>query len=166
MGILENLAARAARALEAPHPAEPAPVHFDLIMPPQDVTTPELRGGEAFKYTFTPGFLQKPKWPFEVWMLSSFQLQISGSMVAEDGELGEELSALAVVLALKQNNQIRWSTNLSLPLIPTPPATVPGNPLEFTFATGVFVDLQNPLGYLGGALLEFEISGIVPHFKP
>lgn len=145
-------------------PAAPAPTHrLDLIMPEQDSVSPapELRGGESYSFDLIPGFLNRPVWPTETWVLSSFQVQLSGTLVTEDGEFVEEIRALDIVLSLQHNSQTRWSTNLSLPLIPVPASTK-----EFTFATGVFVDLQNPLRYEGGAHLAFIVSGIVPRLKP
>jgi hypothetical protein len=157
---LSELAGRLVGGIAAA--ASPEPRYLDLIMPAQDSPqpTPELRAGERFEFILRPGFLQSPQWIYETWVLSSFEIQLSGKMVAEDGEL-EGALVLPVVLALRHNNQARWSTDLGLQLVPTP-----GNPREFTFATGVFVDLQNPLHYQGGADLAFAVTGIVPHFKP
>jgi hypothetical protein len=152
----------------APPPApspQPMPRSGSLNVPAQTTPTPgpELSAHEPFELTLSPGIPDRPSWPFETWMLKSFQIPISGTLIGQEAiELTRGGESLELTLALKQNGYPVWSQNLALPLL-----EVPGSKqTEFTFNSAVFVDFQNPVAYQGGGTLTFTVSGVAPAFTP
>lgn len=133
-----------------------------MFMPEQSPLEPpgEIRGHTAYSIDLGPGFPEIPTWPDETWLLKSFQVELSGTLLTEDEIEFAHGENLDVVLALRQGGLRVWSQSLSLPLL-----VVPGTEnREFAFTASVFVDLQNGLSYSAASGLAFVVSGIAPSF--
>lgn len=158
--LVGNLAGRLTGATSAASPRRSGA----LVMPPQATQQEsEFAANESYDLEFSPGFEEGPVWPVETWLLSSFQVSLSGTLsVPLELELTPEIETLPVVLALVQNGHPVWSQNVALRLVPV----LGSDKRQFKFATGVFVDLVTPLRYDAGAQPHFVVSGIVPVYKP
>lgn len=135
-----------------------------LVMPTQTTgDVDELPANASYALEFSPGFEEGPVWPVETWLLSSFQVYLSGTLtVPLELDLTAENETLSVILALIQNGHAVWSQNVSLRMVPV----LGSDKRQFKFATGVFVDLVTPLRYDAGAQPRFVVSGIVPVYRP
>lgn len=163
--LLDRLAERIGEGLRGP---QAPPASAGAVLVPEQIA--EFTGLEAllspgmpFELIFSPGVTQKPVWGRDVWELSGFQAQLSGIVSLNDASAGEALIAapLPVTLILRNDDVQVWSQNLALDLV-----AVPGSGgLEFKFSIGVFVDLVNPVPYMGATTLTFAITGIVPSLK-
>lgn len=153
------------RGMTTAPPRDPAETRIgSLYMPEQTADSPELAAANTrYSLDFSPGFLEGPEWPVESWLLSSFQVSLSGTLVVGVAlELTPENETLPVTLALVQNGHPVWSENLDLKLVPE----LGTDKQRFNFQVGVFVDLVNPLRYDAGAQPRFVISGLVPVYAP
>lgn len=144
--------------------AEPYQRPGVLAMPEQTTgIAQELAANTSFSLPFSPGFLQGPVWPVEAWLLSSFQITLSGALVVAVAlELKPETETLPVTLALVQSGRPVWSQNIDLRLVPE----LGTDKQRFRFQTSVFVDLINPLRYEPASQPQFVVSGLVPVYKP
>lgn len=161
---LAQLAAAVTGAIAPAAPAGPAERPGVLVMPQQTAASGELAAANtSYSLPFSPGFLEGPVWPVESWLLSSFQVTLSGTVTVALGlEVKPDTETLPVVLALVQRGHPVWSQNLDLKLVP-----VLGSAKQrFNVQTSVFVDLTNPLRYDAGAQPEFVVSGLVPVWAP
>jgi hypothetical protein len=158
-GVTELLANRG-----RPGPRAPQERPGALILPPQGATSgSDLAANTEYAFPFAPGIQEAPVWPVEAWLLGSFQVKLSGALtVPIELQLSPSNELLAVTLALVQSGRRVWSQNLSLKLIPR----LFAEGRIFDFSTNVFVDLVNPLRYEAGAEPRFEVSGIVPLYRP
>lgn len=164
MTVLADVASRVAAALQPAAPAGPSERPGSLAMPVQSAESGELAAANTrYSLEFSPGFLEGPEWPVESWLLSSFQVTLTGQLAVGIAlELTPENETLPVTLALVQNGHPVWSQNIDLKLVPE----LGTDKQHFNFQIGVFVDLTNPLRYDAGAQPRFVISGLIPIYRP
>jgi hypothetical protein len=146
-------------------PRNPAETRIgSMYMPAQTPVEPvgEIAAHTRYAIVLGPGFPEMPVWPQETWLLKSFEVQLSGTMLTEDPlNFPKGTEELDVILALEQNGAMVWSSSLSLPLLVVPVS----EEREFTFTAAVFVDLVNGLPYRADSQLRFVVSGLAPSFR-
>lgn len=160
MTALADLLDRGREMLGPAAPVTATSGSFYLVPQSTPIPAQEIQPHANFQLPLSPGFNERPVWGGPPWLLKSFQLAVSGSVVSQIPLEFKPAESLDVTLVLRQNGSPVWSQELHLPLL----EVIGSQNTEFTFSLGVPVDLQNAIVYEGGASLAFSIEGITPAF--